>query len=242
MLGNYLRASSVPVISGEPIAYVGGYAQTLIGTTSDVVVTFGGNLTGGVSNSASEGDLVIVYFGTGSVVEQAISISGYTQLTKLYVDASLYDTNLLVAYKFMGSTPDTSITLLGGTFDTRDAGAVCIQVWRNVNLTTPFDVTTTTDTNSSTVLCDPPSITPVTSGSYIVSGGAGAHSRGIPVFTSSDLSGFISVGSNDTRDVAIGLGYKEWVSGSFDPSQFTFGGLDSTSNSNASVTIALRPA
>jgi hypothetical protein len=75
----------------------------------------------------------------------------------------------------MGATPDTSITLTGGTLSADDAGAVVVQVWRGVDPTTPFDVTQTTATGTNSVLCDPPAITPVTPGAVIVSGGAGGH-------------------------------------------------------------------
>jgi hypothetical protein len=136
-----------------------------------------------------------------------------------------------------------TITLTGGSLSSSDAGAVAVQVWRGVDAVTPLDVTSTTATTTNSVLCDPPAITPITNGAIIISGGAGAHNEGADgTFSSSDLTDFRTVGSNDTNDVTIGLGYKIWTSGEFDPAQFTFSEADSTSFSSASVTLALRPA
>ncbi len=228
--------------SGGDIAYVGGYVDGFAGGTTDRTITLT-SLTGGLASAPAGGDLVIVYFGTGSNTDRNLVVSGYTEVAELYSN-DVYDTNLVAAYKFMGGTPDTSVTLTGGTGSTSDGGAVAVQVWRNVNPVTPLDVTSTTATGINSVLCDPPAITPTTTGSIIVSGGAGAHDNdeGAETYSSSDLTAFISDGSGDTNAVTIGLGYKAWTSGSFNPAQFTFSAGDDTSFSWAAVTLALRPA
>jgi hypothetical protein len=220
--------------------YVGGRTFGFSGTTSNVTISLLGTLTGGSNTSPSNGDLVIVYFGTGSTADRNLVVSGYTEVAELYAN-STFDTNLVVAYRVYSFGAGT-ITLTGGSLSANDAGAVAIQVWRGVDAVTPLDVTSTTATTTNSVLCDPPAITPITSGAIIVSGGAGAHNDGgDPTFSSSDLTDFRTVGSNDTNDVTIGLGYKIWTSGEFDPAQFTFSETDSTSFSSASVTLALRP-
>lgn len=227
------------------IEYVGGRTLGFAGTTSNVNVSLSGTLSGGLASSPSVGDLVIVYFGTGSTADRDLVIGSfffpYTEVTELYAD-STFDTNLVVAYRRLTSFDTNFVTLTGGTLSTNDAGAVAIQVWRGVDAGDPFDVTATTATTTNTVLCNPPAITPASDGAIIVSGGAGAHNDGTDTFSSSDLTDFLTVGSNDTNDVTIGLGYKVWTSGAFDPAQFTFSGTDSTSFSSASVTLALRPA
>jgi hypothetical protein len=237
MLAEKLRAATSVAL---PIEYVGGYAVGVGGSDSNITITFGGNLTGGLASSASAGDLVVVYFGTGSTADRNLLIRGYTEVVELYSNDS-FDTNLKVAYKFMGATPDTNFVLEDGTGSSSDAGAVAVQVWRNVDKAIPFDVLTTTATGTDSVLCNPPAITPITAGSYIVAGGAGAHNTGTQTFSSSNLTSFISVGQNDSNDVTIGLGYNEWTSGAFDPDAFTFSGSNSTSYSWAGVTLALRP-
>lgn len=236
MLADKLRAATA---AAAPIEYVGGYTQGFLGTTSNVTITFGGNLTGGIASSASEGDIVIVYFGTGSSANRDLVVAGYTEVVELF-SGSIFDTNLVVAYKQMGATPDTTLVLTGGTLSTADAGAVVVQVWRNVD---PTLITDTTVTDINSVRPNPPAVTPTVEGSYIVAGGAGGHGAGVQTFSSTDLTGFRSTGGgNDTYDVTIGVGYHEWVSGTFDPAVFTFSGTDSGSYSRAAVTLVLVPA
>jgi hypothetical protein len=227
-------------VGGGNIKYVGGRTYGFLGTTSDVTISLSGTLSGGLDTSPSTGDLVIVYFGTGSTADRNLVVSGYTEVTELYAD-STFDTNLVVAYRVY-TFGSSLITFTGGSLSANDAGAVAIQVWRGVDAGTPFDVTETTATTTNSVLCNPPAITPTSRGAVIVSGGAGAHNDGTDTFSSSDLTDFLTVGQGDTNDVTIGLGYKVGVSGAFDPAQFTFSGTDSTSFSSASVTLALRSA
>jgi len=245
MLATFLKGAKVVAAPAAGIQYVGGYVDGFAGTTSNVTVPLT-SLTGGLASAPAAGDLVVVYFGTGSTVNRNLVISGYNLIADLFA-GSVYDTNLETAYKFMGATPDTSFTLTGGTLSTSDAGAVAVQVWRGVDQTTPFDVTLTASTGTNTVLCDPAAITPVTPGAVIIAGGAGAHnngvgSSGIRTYSSSDLTAFLSTGQNNTNQVTIGLGYHVWTSGSFNPAQFTFSGTNSTNFSYVSVTLALRPA
>jgi hypothetical protein len=240
MLATFLKGAT----AAGGIEFVGATALTFAGTTSNVTVSLT-SLTGGIASAPAAGDLVIIYFGTGSTADRNLVVSGYTEIVELYSNDT-FDTNLVVASKFMGGTPDTSITLTGGTLNTSDAGAVVVQVWRGVDQTTPLDVTETTATGINSALCDPPAITPVTNGAVIVSGGAGANNSVFfdsnAGYSSSDLTGFITRTANDTNDVTIGLGYHVWTSGAFDPAQFTFAFSDSTSFSWAAVTLALRPA
>ena len=226
----------------SPIQYVGGYVQGFNGTTRDVTISLT-SLTGGLASAPAAGDLVIVYFGVASSTNLDLVVgSSYTEIVELYANDT-EDTNLVVARKFMGATPDTSFELTNGTFSLSNAGAVAVQVWRGVDAVTPLDVTSTTATGTNSVLCNPPAITPTTSGAIIVSGGAGAYSDATArTYSSSDLTQFISVGRADSNSVVIGLGYHVWTSGSFDPAQFTFSSVDSTANSWAAVTLALRPA
>ncbi len=224
------------------IQYVGGYATSVGPSISDVTVTFGGNLTGGLASSASTGDLVLVYFGAGSTTKYGLTVSGYTPVSFLDVNDT-FDTNLVVSYKISGVATETSVTLVGGTQSTSDAGVIAIQVWRGVDQYLPLDVAAVTATGTNSVLCNPPAITPANQGAVIVAGGVGAHSRGVQTYSSSDLSSFITSGCVDsTNDATIGLGYTVWTSGSFNPAAFTFTGTDSTSFSWAAVTLALRPA
>lgn len=237
MLTKFLRASA-----GLPkgIQFVGARTATFVGTSSNVIILLT-SLTGGLATQPAAGDFVLIYFATGSTVDRNLIVSGYTEVEELYSN-SFFDTNLVVAYKFMTGTPDTSITLTGGTGSASDAGTVYVSVWRNVNTTTPLDVTPTTSLLFQSVLANPAEITPITTGAIIVACGAGAHSEGVNTYSSSDLTDFRSDGSNDDNDSTIGGGYHTWTSGSFNPAQFTFSDTNNSQYTSAAVTIALRPA
>lgn len=221
------------VYSVPDIQYVGGYVTTGTGTISNIDVSLT-SLSGGLGTSPAAGDLVIVYFGTGSQNNRSLVIEGYTTVADLYQDGASYDTNFIAGYKIMGSTPDVQVTLRG-TSSTSDATAVIVQVWRNASIGSAASFT---QTGSN---FDPPSVTPVANGSWVVVGGAAAHGDGVDTFTSPDLSGFITDGANSVNDVSIGAGYYEWTSGTFDPQQWTntSGG---SGKSSAGVTIVLTPA
>ena len=209
------------------------------GLPTDVSLT---SLTGGLASAPVEGDLVIVYYGTGSNADRAIGVTtaDYTEVAELYSDDT-YDTNLSVSYKFMGATPDTQVQV-SATGQADDSGAVAIHVWRGVDPVLPLSVVSTTATGVNSVLCNPPAITPVTTGAVIVSGGAGGHVAGVRTYSSSNLSNFATIGGpEDTYDVTVGVGSAVWTSGAFDPAAFTFSGTDSTQYSWAAVTMALRP-
>ena len=226
--------------SAAGIEYVGGYAEGFAGTTSNKTITLT-SLAGGLASAPAAGDFVIVYFGTASASNRDLVVSGYTEIDELYSNDS-NDTNLVVAYKFMGATPDTGFTITGGTLSSLDAGAVAVQVWRRVNATTPLDVSAKTVVDINTVMPEFESILPVTSGAVIVAGAAGAHTRLGSTYSSSDLTQFNSAGANDSYDATVGLGYRVWTSGSFTPNTLTFSSTDSTTFSSASCILALRPA
>ena len=123
--------------------------------------------------------------------------------------------------------------------------ALAVLVFSGVNASTPIDVTTTTATGINGMTPNPPAITPVTAGAKIISMGAAAHGSGSTVtFTSPDLSGFLSAYSADNNECTLGVGYKDWTSGAFDPGAFSLvgAGFDDPNWSWAALTLALRPA
>lgn len=239
MLAEKLRAAATTSTTASIITYVGGYTFSFAGTTSTTSVSLT-SLTGGAGSAPITGDLVIVYYGVGSTANRTLSATDYIQVAEITRSGG-YDANLYVGYKFMGPTPDTTLTL-SSTGSVDDAGVCAISVWRNVDLIIEQDTTATTATSALTTRPNPPAITPVTTGTVIVSGGTGACSAAnLGTFTSSNLSGFITASSSDTNSAAIGLGYNQWSGGSFDPALFGFTGTDTTQGSAAAVTLALRP-
>jgi hypothetical protein len=235
--------SSFP-IAAAGIQYVGG---TVAFASANNVTTSLTSLTGGIGSAPIQDDLVIVYVGCSSLASRAFTFSSatYTSIQFLYANGA-NDANLQVSRRFMTATPDTSITVSHNGL-AADTIAVYISVWRGVDQTTPIDVASTTATAANTLIANPPSITPTTSGAYIVAGAIGAAPSGAVqstgVYTSSDLTEFRSVGGGTgARTSVVGAGYKEWTSGAFDPAVFGISNItDSTNCTFASVTLALRP-
>lgn len=224
------------------IQFVGGATNSMLGSGSvGATIPLTSGLTGGIASAASAGDLVIAAFAAASTSNLTLSItSGYTLIgTEQYSDDG-HDTNLRVAYKFISGDTETTFGFTG----VGNPGAVAVYVFRGVDPTTPLDVAIAETTGLNTVLANPPAITPVTPGAFIVCVGAGAANTGAEnTFTSSDLTNFRTVAKRDGREAILGIGHKpDWVSGAFNAAAFGFTGGDGTNNSNASVSIALRPA
>lgn len=226
--------------SSAPIRYVGGttYSNTAVQSSASVSLT---SLSGGLSSAPETGDLVIVFLAAPQ--SSALAATGYTQVTYMPPGGS-YTNGLYVGYKFMGATPDTTVTLTATAGNAvNNAETAAIQVWRGITRNgSPFDVTPVTAKAAGSVRVNPAAITPVSYGSIIVCGGVGdAGSTGAQTFSSSELKGFLSVGGNGVnRDSTIGMGYKEWISGAFDPAQFNFSTTDPSTAWQA-VTLALAP-
>jgi hypothetical protein len=188
--------------------------------------------------------LVIAVFATGAKTDRTLSITdGSTDYTLIGSEQHINDnfhTNLRVAYKFVSG--DTATTF-GPTGNTADAGTMAVYVFRGVDQTTPLDVAVQQSTSQNSALANPPSIAPTTTGAFIVCIGAAGHSGGVDTFTSSDLTGFLTIGSNGSNDSTLGIGHKDdWTSGAFDAAAFGFTQADATSFSWAATSIALRPA
>ena len=220
----------------SPLEYVGGRTVGFAGDNENTVISLTG-ITG-----MQPGDLVVVAFATAGTAQfSAIGNGVYTTVARLYANDT-EDTNLWVAYKFMPDPVDTSITLVNGTDNVSDAGTVAIHVWRNVDTSTPMDVTATTATRTNSGIPLPPAITPTTSGAVILAAYAVAHNGGTDTYTNSNgLDNFFTVGANDTNDSTIGLGSYNWTSGSYTPPTPTWSNSNSTAYSSAAVTLALRP-
>lgn len=229
------------------IQYVGSNIGTKAGSTSGTTTLSLTALTGGISSSAAIGDLVIAVFATGSTANRTLSITtGYTTVnTERYSIGATYDTNLLVAYKFL-TAADTTVTF-GPTGNNADAGAYAVHVFRGVDSTAQppdgdfyfgwngLDGANTGRPSFSTSFFNP--AYPAESTLYVV--GAGAAATGA-VFTQSYLSGFRTATSADTNDVSLGAGYIDLTS-SADYTPATWGGgSTNTANSYASMVFRLR--
>lgn len=224
--------------------FVGGKAVGLAGTGANINSNVGlTDLTGGLNTAPQEGDLVVVGFTLGSATgsdSNLVVSSGYTEAAETFANDD-NESNLVVAYKFMGSTPDTQVTVNPGSMGhSANAMAVAVHVWRGVDPTTPLDVAAVPVSGTNTSLPNPAAITPVTTGAIIIACGAG--STNATAFNApSDLTNFVTVGQADTVNSHIGMGSVVWAGGSFNPEAWT-GGSTFATHSWTAITLALRPA
>ena len=201
------------------------------------------SLTGGIGSAPIAGDIVIVVHGNVSTGDIDPSVSGYTELTELYANDEV-DANMAVAWKIMGGSPDTSVTVFqdGGA---SNGHATAIHVWRGAHQTVPFNVTTTTATGTSSDKPDSPTITPTTAGSVVFTVGMAAQDDTAAAtmtapagYTDND---FVAKGDGGSRSAIAVIASKAWVSGAEDPGAWSGGEVD-TSNSWVAATLVLQPA
>jgi len=226
------------------IQYVGGQVASRTNPTAALSVNFA--LTGGLAAVPAVGDLVIVTVVVGSAAgNPALAVTtptGYTALGQLNQSATANDTSMNVSYKRMVGTPDTAVTI-PGTGNNAFGESYSIQVFRNVDLINPLDVTVVSGGATGTGRPDPGSITPITPGAWIVICGGGAAGTGaVYVAPANYTTNFLTSNSVETTDAMIGSGYNAtWASGPENPAAYT-GGTTNAADSWTSYTIALRPA
>lgn len=239
MLG--IIASSITSALTGNILYVGGRSDSVSSSTISLT-----GLTGGLASQPSTGDLVMVVYGRGvnNGTTSNLSVTGYTQVANLAgKSASGDDLYFYVGYKYL-SAADTTLSLVNST---TTESAVAIHVWRNVNSTTPIDVTSTTFASAAGSTDNarpiPPSITPVTSGAIVLSAvGIGSDTAG-RTWTNSGLDNVVSAPDDITtgQECHIAIGSDIWSSGTYNVPTWTSDDTD-PSYSSAAVTMALRPA
>lgn len=238
---SFINIGSAPAA----IQYVGGRTNASSGSPNDINLAITA-LTGGIGTAPQYGDLIIVALSTASTNDRGYRIAGFTQIADLYQN-DIEDSNFQVGYKLVGLVPDTDVTITGGSGNADDGLAVSIHVWRNVDQTTPLDVTSTTFGAIDSAVPNPPAITPVTSGAVIVVAGGAAHdATSGGAFTASYLSNFITsntVAFGEVNDTTVGMGSVAWTSGAYDPAAWTFNGTGGTALnwSYNAVTMAIRP-
>lgn len=226
------------------LTYVGGTTGNYLGNAAAAVDLTA--LTGGIGTAPVANDLVIVCHVMGNTTDSALQTlwdganTGWTTAKELYADDTI-DTNLLVVWKVMTATPDTSIT--PGGSNGNNAHAIVVHVWRGVNTGTSMDTAATEATGTSSVLADPAAITPVTGGAVIIACAGGAHQASTQTFTHGALGNLVTVGGpNAVNDATAAIGSIVWPGGAYDPAAFGFSAADNVAYSWAAATLALRPA
>jgi hypothetical protein len=231
-----------------PISFVGAKTAAFNTNVNIVVPLTDLKNESNVNATLQQGDLVIVTYVIGAAGNDYPTLydvaGGYVPAhTDLFADDS-NDTNLQVSYKFMGATPDASVTLPAPA-STVQGMTVHVLALRGVDQTTPRDVTPTTATGINGGRPNAPAITPVAVGAWISVHGAAAGGTLAAFVQGGDLSAttnhFLSAARATTVDSAVGVGLKaNWTSGPFDPAAWT-GGSTTNTDSWAAVTIAWRP-
>lgn len=221
---------SITLVGSKTFAYTNANGGDTISLT---------DLTGGIDTKPSAGDLVVINlvgasaFGSGTDLTPSMTISGYTaEASKFSNDSAA--TSQVVQGKFMGGTPDTSF-VTPSVATSSFCGTV--HVFRNVNATA-MDVTPTTASGINGASCNPPSITPITSGSIVLACYAAA-SASYDIAAPGGLTDYVHVKSA-TRSIAA-AGYSLWTSGAFDPAVATATTIN-TNDSWTGITLALRKA
>jgi hypothetical protein len=244
LLGMPLTMGMLP--TRKSIELVGTAVATKVGSTSgNTTITISSGLSGGIGSAAQSGDFVIAAFASSGVSALAKLISDGTTAYTI-IDAELYQTdtygtNLRLAYKRMGATPDASVTF-GPTGNANDAGVMIVFVFRNVSASSPI-ITFANARLGNTGLPNPPAITPSVSRAVIVAVGASGNGAGNgQTFSCSNMLGMVSSSQSDTGSCCAGMARADYTSGSFDPAAFTASYADSTQYSFAAITCALRPA
>ena len=144
------------------ITFVGSNTQSTSGTTPI-------NLSLPASN---QNDLVIVVSGCQDETKGVPSTSGYTTITDVLHSPG--SCRLYASYKFMGSTPDTSVSVPAPGFGF-GLGTVAL-VFRGVTTTTPLDVAVSTMNNGAGIPSGTASgITPLNNNCCIIIAAAAAN-------------------------------------------------------------------
>ncbi len=215
----------------QPIEFVGSVSQGYAGTASAINVD--------ISNIALEVDDVILI---GFVLQyhqlRNMDIQNFTEITKLRSD-DRYDTQMVMSYKISDGT-ETTIIIPGGTTDSSAGGAVVVMVYRNIDILSPFEVTTETAIGEGTCEPTPPSITPSTDTSILVTAGGGATEQTNGVFSTSGLDVFNEAFGYDNNPAILGVGHIVSSGTTYTPNKFSFSGTDDYQATWCGVTIVLK--
>lgn len=176
------------------------------------------NFTLTLPEGIQEGDFVLVLAGCGydSDRDRVLSPSGYTTIARPNLASGAWKTYNYLGYKFMGPTPDTTLTIAGCAPYPADYAAIAVaHVWRGIDPTHPLDVspviTTQSGLVSSLVTAGP--ITPVTPGAIVLAACTVSDGYG---YTLTQPAGFEN-GVQHTYDPSgayvVSVASKVWSSG-----------------------------
>lgn len=203
-----------------------------VGAVNYEFSTYSGNAA--LPSGLEENDIVVFiggHNGTGTSGFGSAEITGYTTIER----SQTGDLSRYVGYKVMGATPDTTIDLGAASSSGSTNGGIVIGAFRNVDTTTPLDVTSTTSTTANSADC--PAITTVNNGCMIL---AGLVKDGSATSGSTPPTGYTLVGyerSEQFNRAAVACWYKlQSTAGTEDPP------AGSGMTGDFQITMALRRA
>lgn len=234
--------------STRAIAFVGGASATAT-TSATITLSLAGTLTGGLASSPSAGDVVIAACLSPTTTDRALRVTGddtwtdYVEVGELYADDAR-DTNLSVAWKRMGATPDTQVKsdsfASGGTYG-QVFGA---SVWRYLNAVLPIAAAFGQKIEANTQWPTPEAVTPTIAGSVglIVSGSASTPGHVYQPAFSGWTTRLFGVRDATSGSGKLLMASAPWSSsGAMTPPRITDGDSDSANGSCASFTLILLP-
>lgn len=185
-----------------------------------------------------EDDLcIIIASSTYDSIAPDVITAGWDLLFNRLYTAGVHDYWVTIHYKWMGTTPDTSVTMQGTNRSTCDSAIA--YALRGVDLATPFDVATVSTAGQSSP--NPAAITTVTNGAMVI---ATQGQRSIAPTTATGPTGYSNFEKHiqyDTYNNALVAANKiVGTAGSEDPGVFPDWGTSSTAYVTA--TLAVRPS
>ena len=121
------------------LQYIGWGGGSYNGTTSNITETFATSFTPDITgDQILPGDLVVLTYSVSSITsfQPTVISSGWTTFSAVQT-GTLYDVGFVVAWKFMGATPDASVTL-SQTGATTNAGDINFKVFRGADPANPI--------------------------------------------------------------------------------------------------------
>ena len=222
-------------------------AITFIGSGTGSAVS-GGDPTVILPGGVAAGDLIILAYAIGDNDDvdfdmSVVSPSGYAELADLFSNDD-NEANLGVYWKIAGVGEANPV--LDGLGGTDAAVAAACLVFRGTHATTPIDTEPiATATGLDTAHPDPPSHDHGNpSGVWTVIVGACGRIGGSGAFTNPTgyTTNAVSIGSDDTIDVCLGMGYNTAPADPENPGVMTHSLADNVAYAWAAATLALRPA
>lgn len=223
-------------------------AISLVGGTNGGAANAGAvtlTLPGGMAAN----DLIIVAYGNGDNDATnpvlAMTTTGYTNLLGSTLhgnNATNGDASLAIFYKLHNGSDTQAICAAGGT-GTDSASAAALLVFRGIDTSTPFEVTSTTATNTTGGDPDPPQIsgfTEATSAVVIAGCVASATTPLTLTFPTNYTTSSQTGQGTDTFSVAVGLGFR--LTGAADPENPGIMTDSGTGGGMAAATMVLKVA